>query len=972
MDKENAQSISGSGQVPAEVGQKLREHSGILTVAEVEVVQREVVQESALVVKTLETKNAHWTDRVAALERLHKLADRGAAAHPEFLETLVRLKNPLVTQIKDLRSAIVKEACSTIVAVATGFQQEGVRNGTFKWAPGFAGLACVFVDTCMKQTSVSIKVISESADSCISSVVRSAAPLGVGKMLARFCDGISDKASHIRLVCVQYIELALKCWKSLNKSANNRRLGEVHESIKSALHDADSLVREAARRCYWALEARSPETAAALFKQLDSAVGRRLTHAKVAVSLEEIIDVPAEAILPPVSFEREPRFTSETASFKSDMMMSFKTDFGEGMLAEMRDDDVVEGSGNGESDSQQVVITSRKPVMQEEPIQNQHAPVTSRRIAGPQRIVTRNHHLSPATQAESEPVFSKHHLGGAIRIEHSSNSIQDAAPPPLVSHVSSRMSDAGASSESPTHSVNLDRLVRELESSDHWKTRIDSMLDIMTAFEEGRLRTSSITPPINRLVAAMCERAADSHHKVTLEVLRGVNRLLGFFRKAFQENLKVLVPNLLAGVADSKYAIRQEAEKALKLCTEIFSADTMASVLSSTLRAKAEKTRQGCLEYLIQVAPNAKAFFGNETHVLQALKRVDPCLQSKTGRSLRTLAVEFCKCLFTLDAEIVQRIILHEELPDAVSSTLDKVSRKAATAPSRKIIEQQQDIEEEQIHPVPEKEIGPKNSPPSVQLLQQEQEPVEEEDGNEEGDADELGEVLSASLRENEDKEVNQLIAITIGSASSAEQRFQALETLKGKLDSADATGAPILRAALDRFTDDEMLIRENAISIVTILSSRYPQIVENSLEECVEAMLKLHGRKHFEMTNSVVSLFLHLSKTIGPRKCYNVILRILNSDDADFLRGSLVVLHSIFERLSTEDLERAVKELMPRLAELFDHQEPNIRRQVMYCYVRLHKLIGRSFSPYIEMLATSKRKLIAIYVEREAGSGVK
>ncbi|GBG24239.1 CLIP-associating protein 1 [Hondaea fermentalgiana] len=307
---------------------------------------RELARECEFAIKVLEKKDADWSDRGSALQRLGKAAERGAAKYDEFLECLIRLRDPLLNQIKELRSVIVKEACSTFAALAAAYQTEGIASGTMKWPPRFSSLAYAVVEACLKQTCVSIKVISEAADSCIRAIISSAAPLGVGKILSRVCEGCSDKAVHHRLVCVEYIDLALRRWPSMSKTAGNRRMAEVRAAVKSAINDADDAVRRAARACYWVLRARSPEIAEQIMAGLDAASQRRLRDVQTDVQLERGDDFrvrarssPRDSFVPasnipgnvlaaahsPLETPSESGSEADAGSFRSDMMMSFKT-----------------------------------------------------------------------------------------------------------------------------------------------------------------------------------------------------------------------------------------------------------------------------------------------------------------------------------------------------------------------------------------------------------------------------------------------------------------------------------------------------------------------------------------------------------------------------------------------------------------------------------------------------------------------
>lgn len=318
---------------------------------------RDVIRDCEFACKVLEKKEVDWKDRMLALDRLRKAAEQGAAGYEEFLDYLSRIREPLCGQLKDLRSTIVKEASSAFAAFASAFQVEGVRQGTYKWSPRFASIAFAAVEICLKQTCVSIKVISESADSCIRAIIECAAPFGVGKILSKCCEAVTEKASHLRLVSIEYIDLILRKWSGIMRSSNTRRLTEVRAAVQTALSDADEKNRNTARSCYWVFHARCPELAEPIMKRLDSSSQRRLLAAQSDVQFEadlsprvrvspassqdrklasgnknpatsSMSSLPTTASSPndfsPLEFQSETTSELDTGSFRSDVL-SFKT-----------------------------------------------------------------------------------------------------------------------------------------------------------------------------------------------------------------------------------------------------------------------------------------------------------------------------------------------------------------------------------------------------------------------------------------------------------------------------------------------------------------------------------------------------------------------------------------------------------------------------------------------------------------------
>ena len=86
-------------------------------------------------------KDDEWSDRVVALEELQELvrsSRRGSSSSSSNAEwsasTLLLLHEPMVRQLKDLRSAVVREACAAVslLAVELGSGEFGALGAKHK------------------------------------------------------------------------------------------------------------------------------------------------------------------------------------------------------------------------------------------------------------------------------------------------------------------------------------------------------------------------------------------------------------------------------------------------------------------------------------------------------------------------------------------------------------------------------------------------------------------------------------------------------------------------------------------------------------------------------------------------------------------------------------------------------------------------------------------------------------------------
>jgi hypothetical protein len=101
-------------------------------------------------------------------------------------------------QIIDLRSAVSKEACWAVGALAY------VLRGSF------APLAELFWPQLVRVVVVKIQVISSAADKCLRVLVASCADTRLLGLIAEACTG---KSPQLRKLALEYLSLACVCWK---------------------------------------------------------------------------------------------------------------------------------------------------------------------------------------------------------------------------------------------------------------------------------------------------------------------------------------------------------------------------------------------------------------------------------------------------------------------------------------------------------------------------------------------------------------------------------------------------------------------------------------------------------------------------------------------------------------------------------------------------------------------------------------
>ena len=171
-----------------------------------------------------------------------------------FREFDIHLKVPLAEMVSDLRSIIVKESCTVLSLLAENFKSN------------FDSYAVYYLPSLLKQTSVKIKVISDSADQCIQALIKDTQ----FKNIKTIVEGLKNgKDITIRKKSTSYIKLILEVY-DINSLDKLRDI--IEPLIIQSLSDASGEVRAEARACYWLYINHYPEQILSLNDKLPSAV----------------------------------------------------------------------------------------------------------------------------------------------------------------------------------------------------------------------------------------------------------------------------------------------------------------------------------------------------------------------------------------------------------------------------------------------------------------------------------------------------------------------------------------------------------------------------------------------------------------------------------------------------------------------------------------------------------------------------
>ena len=172
----------------------------------------------------------------------------------EGFEAIRKTSALFATQIKDLRSQVVREACITLAFLA---QTYGNRLEIFmeQQMPSLINLLQNSAKIMATSGLIALRLVIEHTHS--------------SKLIPFITSGIESRSKEIRRACCEYLNQLLQSWETnyLEKSVQ-----VIIASLRKGLNDADPEARVFSRKAFWSFQSHFPSQADALYNSLDKKV----------------------------------------------------------------------------------------------------------------------------------------------------------------------------------------------------------------------------------------------------------------------------------------------------------------------------------------------------------------------------------------------------------------------------------------------------------------------------------------------------------------------------------------------------------------------------------------------------------------------------------------------------------------------------------------------------------------------------
>lgn len=194
-----------------------------------------------------------WKPREKALMELRDYAEAHADDPTVFTKGMLTvLQEPLITQVKDLRSAVVRETCEVLKAFAAA---AGDR---------FRPLALKALPTLIELSACGNKVIYAYVYDAVHVILKHT---HVRRSVPQIAELAKSRSNLVRESCYEYMRTILCNWDT---RIIEKYVAQIEDCVITGLHDASAAARSTSRVCFVAFREHWPERAASIYDRQDT------------------------------------------------------------------------------------------------------------------------------------------------------------------------------------------------------------------------------------------------------------------------------------------------------------------------------------------------------------------------------------------------------------------------------------------------------------------------------------------------------------------------------------------------------------------------------------------------------------------------------------------------------------------------------------------------------------------------------
>ncbi|CAG7900425.1 unnamed protein product [Brassica rapa] len=174
-----------------------------------------------------------------------------------------------------------------------------------------------------------------------------------------------------------------------------------------------------------------------------------------------------------------------------------------------------------------------------------------------------------------------------------------------------------------------------------------------------------------------------------------------------------------------------------------------------------------------------------------------------------------------------------------------------------------------------------------------------------------------------------------------------------------------ILTVVLEVVDDEDLSVREVALSLISEMLKSQKDAMEDSVEIVIEKLLHVSKDSIPKVSSEAEQCLTTVLSQYDPFRCLSVIVPQLVTEDEKTLVACINCLTKLVGRLSQEELMDQLSSFLPAVFEAFGNQSADVRKTVVFCLVDIYIMLGKAFLPYLEGLNSTQVRLVTIYANR-------
>ncbi|OMJ84082.1 hypothetical protein SteCoe_14898 [Stentor coeruleus] len=192
-------------------------------------------------IDTLNDQKTEWTLRLKALQQIQDFLLKEDTTLQSFLEAYKNISTHITIQLKDLRSAIVKESIKILTI------------GSNKFRTTFDNFVCKFLDLLFQLSASTTNAISKSASDGVKTILEN---IYSAKILTKILENSKQKPVQIKILACECLYYSLTSFpKSILDTIDNDQLVSV---VRAFVCESGKL-REIGKDCFLAFSDKYPE-----------------------------------------------------------------------------------------------------------------------------------------------------------------------------------------------------------------------------------------------------------------------------------------------------------------------------------------------------------------------------------------------------------------------------------------------------------------------------------------------------------------------------------------------------------------------------------------------------------------------------------------------------------------------------------------------------------------------------------------